>query len=538
MKNSLKYLGLWQKKRSELKINDDPQADWMQMQDLLDKHLPDAGNGGGGSSHSKKFKLLPILLISLSAAAMTYFAAHIVEIRNQRHHYQQHNHHNWHRSGLHNDSVPNADSSLIKDSTNNKDSIQALKQPAAILTDGAAKPGFDKKATDSLSAITDNKINKGSSSVSKGNNAAILNGAGNNPSAANSSHQHSNNSAQALSANHQTKTNRFFSSHTQRNNSLLNLSNNRGRYQSQRIGQVTDHTGRNNENKPGTKNGGSPNEDASLLTMTALKPVFNLSANYPPVITVPFINDKLIQTPSFSQQGDNKKDGKGGKSGKEKNTRVKSSVPINLDWGLLTGVNSSGSFTAKKQNANFYGSSPVDLYFGLFATYNINDQWGLGTQIKLLNPQTLTGSYTHANESKVDSGQLLNITDTRKAYFVSIPLHVVYKATDILSFKAGPIINIPVKQVSGTSVLQPAGIRSDTSYYNKTIAILGQTQYTPKLNYGLSGGVSIHFQRLIFEATYLKGLSGQKVTSGLGSYNGYYNTFQFTIGFQLNKPKP
>ena len=53
MKNSLKYLGLWQKKRSELKINDDPQADWMQMQDLLDKHLHDAGSGGGGSSHSK-----------------------------------------------------------------------------------------------------------------------------------------------------------------------------------------------------------------------------------------------------------------------------------------------------------------------------------------------------------------------------------------------------------------------------------------------------------------------------------------------------
>ncbi len=537
MKNSLKYLGLWQKKRSELKVNDDPQVDWIQMQDLLDKHLPDTGQGGGGASHSKKFKLLPILLISLSAAAMTYFAAYIVEIRNQRYH-QQHSHHNRHRSGMYRDSVLNADSSLIKDSTNNsKDSIQALKQTTTIPQNGADKTGFDKKVKDSLS--TDNKINKGSSSAGKGNSSPVLNSAGNNRLTANSSHQHNNNSPQTLLANHQTKTNKPFPSHTQRNNLLLNLGTNRGPYQSQRIRQATDQKTVGGENTPGTKNGGSSQEDAAFLTMATSKPVFNLSANYPAAITVPFLNDKLIQNPAFSQVNDNKRDSKEGKSGKVKNTRVKSSsAPINLDWGLLTGVNSSGSFTAKKQNANFYGSLAVDLYFGLFATYNINDQWGLNAQIRLLNPQTLTGSYTHANESKVDSGQVLNITDMRKAYFVSIPLHIVYKANDILSFKAGPVINIPVKQVSGNSVLQPAGIRSDTSYYNKTIAILGQTQYTPKLNYGLSGGVSIHYQRLIFEATYLKGLSGQKVTSGLGRYNGYYNTFQFTIGFQLNKPKP
>jgi hypothetical protein len=535
MKNSLKYLGLWQKKRSELKVSDDPQADWMQMHDLLDKHLPENGQGGG-ASHSKKFKLLPILLISLSAAAMTYFAARIVEIRKQR--YQQHHsHHNRHRSGVYNDSMLNADSSLIKDSTsNNEDSIQALKQAEALQEGGTAKPGFDKTSKDSLS--TDNKINKGSSSISKGNSSPALNNAGNNHLVANSSYQHNNNSSQAFLTNHQAKTNKPFPSRTQISNSLLNPGTNRSRNQSQRTRHATDHNTVDGENTSSSKNSGNSQQDAAFLTIITSKPVFNLSTDYPAAITVPFLNDKLIQNPSFSQESDYKKDGKGEKSGKVKNTRVKSSAtPINLDWGFLTGVNSSGSFTAKKQNANFYGSLPVDLYFGLFATYNINDHWGLNTQLKLLNPQTLTGSYTHANESKVDSGQLLNITDTRKAYFVSIPLHVVYRATDILSFKAGPVINIPVKQVSGNSVLQPAGIRSDTSYYNKTIAILGQTQYTPKLNYGLSGGVSIHYQRLIFEATYLKGLSGQKVTSGLGSYIGYYNTFQFTIGFQLNKPK-
>ncbi len=120
---------------------------------------------------------------------------------------------------------------------------------------------------------------------------------------------------------------------------------------------------------------------------------------------------------------------------------------------------------------------------------------------------------------------------------MSIPLHVVYKANDIWSFKAGPVINIPVKQVAGSSVLQPAGIRADSTYFATATTALNATKYTPTLNLGLSGGVSIHYQRLIIEATYLKGLSGQKVSSGLGSYNGYYNSVQFTIGFQLNKPK-
>jgi len=40
MKNSLKYLGLWQQKRSELRIDDDPKTGWQQMQGLLSQYLP------------------------------------------------------------------------------------------------------------------------------------------------------------------------------------------------------------------------------------------------------------------------------------------------------------------------------------------------------------------------------------------------------------------------------------------------------------------------------------------------------------------
>ena len=60
------------------------------------------------------------------------------------------------------------------------------------------------------------------------------------------------------------------------------------------------------------------------------------------------------------------------KSVRNKNSSSKASNPLSLDWGILTGVNSAGSFTAKNQNANFYGSAPVDLFFGVFAAWNIN----------------------------------------------------------------------------------------------------------------------------------------------------------------------
>jgi hypothetical protein len=36
MKHSLKNLNLWQKKRNELPINDEPQNDWLAIQSLLD----------------------------------------------------------------------------------------------------------------------------------------------------------------------------------------------------------------------------------------------------------------------------------------------------------------------------------------------------------------------------------------------------------------------------------------------------------------------------------------------------------------------
>ena len=223
------------------------------------------------------------------------------------------------------------------------------------------------------------------------------------------------------------------------------------------------------------------------------------------------------------------------KKGKAANTTSQS--PSRFDFGLLTGVNSSGSFTPKKQNANFYGSLPADIYFGLFGTFTIKNKLGVNIQLKVLNPQNISGSYAHANGSKADSNQTLMVTDSRKAYFVSIPVHGVYKINDHIGIKAGPVINVPVKQINATTTLLPANVKTDSAYYASVTGQLKNTRYQQKINFGLSGGVSVTYKRLFLEAVYSKGVSGYNVSSGFGSYKYNAGNVQVTIGFSLKKAK-
>jgi hypothetical protein len=208
-----------------------------------------------------------------------------------------------------------------------------------------------------------------------------------------------------------------------------------------------------------------------------------------------------------------------------------------LDWGILTGVNTGGSFTAKSQNSNFYGSFPVDMFFGLFATYNFSDKWGVNLGIRGLNPQTVSGSYSHANDSKIDTLQTLNISDSRKVYFVDVPLNLVFKPTPYLGLKAGAVFSLPIKQVNGSSTFQTGKLKKDSLYYVKVTQIINATNYTQSINMGLSLGASLQTGRFVVDAAYIRGLKGLAVGSTLGSYTANSNYFLFTIGFKLNRLK-
>ncbi len=149
MKNSLKYLKLWQKKRNGLCVDDDQRKDWLEMHALLDQHMPVSTSlPDDKPSRSKGFKLLSVLFVSLSAAAMTYVVSHIVEIK--KHHKHSFSYHQKHKAGLIDsitnvrDSISNArntSDSLTANGSNihDKDSLPGV-QPVTAQNDKLVKP--------------------------------------------------------------------------------------------------------------------------------------------------------------------------------------------------------------------------------------------------------------------------------------------------------------------------------------------------------------------------------------------------------------
>lgn len=130
-----------------------------------------------------------------------------------------------------------------------------------------------------------------------------------------------------------------------------------------------------------------------------------------------------------------------------------------------------------------------------------------------------------------------NIGDSRKVYFVDVPLNLVFKPNQYLSIKAGPVFSLPVKQVNGISTFQTGKLKKDSLYYVKVTQTINATNYTQSINMGLSLGASAQTGRFIFDAAYIRGLKGLTVSSGMGSYTANNNSFLFTIGFKLNKLK-
>jgi hypothetical protein len=682
MKNSLKHLKFWLKKRNELLINDDPQTDWLSMQSLLETHLPVNNHPGitkGSSFKGKLFKMLPKLLITLSAAAMVYTASYFI-LKKVHQHYP------------HLVKLSRADSvykdSLIADSVALfKDRLLSVNQSKANDSNIDASTGNKKEAADSLpnnnpnetiannktnsstttsaqnknqpgiinKANTNNKINQTSttnnktignnkagttlsgnkvnqatnasssgtkivgdnklgSSPSSGNKTIVNKNAGSlitiktvpgkklgsSPSAGNKTNtvkklngvslsnaktvnRHKSDAASLSSNNdasgnkpanellishsvrtHKIKTTTVLTSNNKKtldNKTKHNLlasnktiggnrhgsalmKNNRGTSDKHLLSILKNNKWRNayckhspsgsSKLKPttGTQTVGSLDNDAADWynkqhdTLTAAPPqTLNDAVNNSRAADLKKSNQKPVSKLLTDQLK------------KEKSASQKKSTLSKLDWGILSGVNASSSFTSSKQNANFYGSSPVDVYFGLFATYNLNNKWAVGFQIQFYSPQNVTTSYTHANASKVDSTQSLQITASRKLYTVNIPVNVIYKLTDNFRLMGGPVIGVPVKQINTSSTLLPAAIKTDSAYYAQISGILNGTKYEQKLNMGLNAGVGFQYKRWLFEANYLKSLTGYSMSNSWGTYKSSGGTFQFTIGFQISKPK-
>jgi hypothetical protein len=524
MKNSLKTPNLWQKKRNELPISEEPQKDWLAMQSLLDLHLPvlhthPVATGSKAVKVSKIAKIVKaiktikassLLFASLTAATCAGIIVYSVKTKNkqeqQQHRHKKNNPVNGKDTLLNN----TTDTLNLTDSTRvEKDSIYGLKSPVAI-----KDTGVNFSTTTNAPVKSNNLINNKSTSPLINN--TVLKTANN-----------SNKNATVFMVTSQNQ-------HPITAFGILNGPiNNRNQILSQAMNVGSRIIPINGQDAPVLLSGSdSPPINQDLAAMQSSSKTYLSSVAGGKQGEVNANKDSKRANKSFTKPSKSSQ-----KPPKVKAVTNNNLLPSTIDWGILAGVNSSGSFTAKNYNTNIYGKLPVDLYFGLFATYHLNDKWAINSQVRVLNPQNLNSSFTHiVNENKVDSGKVLTVTDTRKAYFVSVPIHLVYKINNNVSVKAGPVINIPVKQVSNSSILQP-GIKLDSAYNITVSNQLKAIKYDQKINLGISGGLSLQYKRLILEATYLKSFSDYNVISDFGNYKSNKGTVQITLGFQLNRIK-
>jgi len=210
---------------------------------------------------------------------------------------------------------------------------------------------------------------------------------------------------------------------------------------------------------------------------------------------------------------------------------------VDFAMHFIVGVNPSGSFTARNQNINFYGRFPVDVFFGLTGIWNFSDRWGASVGIRALTPRNISGSYTHKNDSKIDTLQTLNISDSRKLYFLDMPVNVIFKPGSNFNVKAGMVFSIPVQEANASSTFQTGKLKKDTLYYKTVQQNINATTYTKGLIFGLSAGLGYQQGRFIFDASFTRYFNALPITSPMGSYNAGSNEFLFTVGFRLNKPK-
>jgi len=659
MKNSLKNLKLWQKKRNELPVSDDKHADWLDFNALLDQHMPVTASAEKVSwLRSKKLKTFALTFVSFSAAAMVYVVSSVYHSKNKGDkneiHYRNHSRVNSGSANL-KDSVTRADRSFKRDSadllnTNNTRKMDSISPGGANLlnspskgatTSSSKKPGEpllvknngdknnalnsirDKATSENVDNTTGSKRNAASKDIkydnghalnshatanSTGNTAytslnnkpgkssfpgnggnkvsavknnpdktaaykneasdkavaktdlAHSNSRGSKPGNANTTNNslgktriHTNKLySGATAAVPSVSSNKYKNMH-RRNSSLYGSVPNPGKLnstdeansgapaspKSQSIHRKTNHHPTNkkikydNDEKDTDENG--DDQENVTLNQAAPKVDFGVADAAIKDAKLPLIKPAGVKEQAPGTTKGNKKIVDKAQTEKTKSS-FGNSIFSKMDWGLLLGANSSGSFTPKNQDANFYGSAPVDFFVGISASYNFNPKWALYSQVKVLSPQNISYNYLHVNDGLLDSARL-QLNSSRKIYSLEIPLQLSYRINNYLTVRVGPMVSIPMKHANITNRILTPGTKSDSAYFVSLTDSLKNTKYLPKLNFGLSGGVNFQFKRLSFGVMWNQSLSSYQINSDVGTYSAKPGTFQFNIGWQLDKVK-
>ena len=205
-----------------------------------------------------------------------------------------------------------------------------------------------------------------------------------------------------------------------------------------------------------------------------------------------------------------------------------------FELDLRAGLNTSSSSISQSK------------FGGIAASYYILPNLGIGVGADVSTPYTITGSYTQANlnYTTADTGKAKNhstgkiiIYSSRKIYTVNVPLTVTYKINDNMSVYGGAVADIPVKSALSKSNLGLLTNSKDTTAAKEIDPYVSSTTISNKLNFSITGGIKLNVDRFYISGGYVQGLSPYTINTGLGSAKISYNTIQFSVGYQLFKPK-
>jgi|GEM_PF-6217279 len=526
MSNLNQYRELWQQKRNELQVGSNAQADWSEMQDLLDQQMPVTPTDGAKpnskipKSGFTRFGPLSVVSGLIIAGLATYLLLHT------KHANKVDKTSKPDRTEINKDSLSaitdvksdeskSSDSSVISNnlSDNKPAAIDAAKNNNSSSSNADSKSGNDKV----LTTPPDDKL-KTADKISVAKNTESN-------TAARYKNRVHNNSTSAKSNSSRLTGNRP----ADPGNPLVSRQNNNRR------NNTTAFSARNSDYNGGAFNQQQANSTGSYQdNSTAFESTSSLQLQWEDVVNGYKYPEVLA---SISVEETRILDSKNSKSAKKSSTKT-SKIHGNradIDWGLLIGANTNGSFTTKELNHNLYGTLGADPFLGIFANGNINEHWSAGIQIKALVPHMVKGGYLHKNDSKIDTGQVFRFRDLRKVYTVDVPLQAIYHITPNFNLKGGPVISIPVKQTGGASTFDKGPELDNSGYYTQVNKALNATTFSKKIQAGAIAGVGLAYKFLSLDAIYNYQFQSQKVNSALGGYAAKMNNLQITLGIQLNK---
>jgi len=531
MKDSAWYNKLWQQKMQEFPVEGDGDAAWEKMQGLLDKHMPVSSPAGSIKPRKSWGSTLITVAGAIIIAALVYLAA--------THYFAGHNH------------IPQRQHPMPKSDSAQNTRLNTNRNEQLNNSKAGTPANQNNIAGDSITAINagDTK-SAGNTRVIVKNGAVLSTGS-------------------SVLAKQRSKVKRYSISNggidakiTVKNrnrvsavgyNSAAGITANVGNAKTGGHHLRTAYTYNNKLKKQGIISAGVNTVNISVAgnkyknAADSIRASLAANLNIKPSGTVQTNNQASVHKKADSAALALKSINTGKKSSSDSSTAKNKTAKTAIKKARPDKKTSSNSKfeLGVKFGANV--TSSASIFAGIAATYYISPKFGVGVGINSSSPKVISGSYSKTNLSYTtipDTGKAIShntgkvsISGSRKVYSVEIPIFATYKVNRFISFSAGPVISIPVKQQTMKRSLSLLSNAADTTALKHVAPYVNGTTINNKANLSFSAGIKLNYNRVYLDAEYLQNVTPYTISSGLGSGKIYYHTVQIGIGFYLFKPK-